>query len=41
MRKQLVLEGIELILSLFSTVGQQQLFPRKIMAKYTKAQMTV
>jgi hypothetical protein len=40
-RRQLVLEGIELILSLFTTVGQQRLFPRKIMTKYTKGQITV
>ncbi|HEX6028566.1 MAG TPA: hypothetical protein VFY64_05950 [Nitrososphaeraceae archaeon] len=35
-RKQLVLEGIDLILALFVAVGQQRLFPRKIMTKYTK-----
>jgi hypothetical protein len=40
-RKQLVLEGIDIIFSLFTAVGQQRLFPRKIMTKYTKGQMTV
>lgn len=40
-RKQLVLEGIDLILSLFVAVGQQRLLPRKIMTKYTKGQITV
>jgi hypothetical protein len=40
-RKQLVLEGLDLILSLFVAVGQQRLFPRKIMTKHTKGQMTV
>jgi hypothetical protein len=37
----MVLEGINLILSLFTRAGQQRLFPRKIMTKYTKGQMTV
>ena len=40
-RKQLVLGRIDIILSLFTTVGQQRLFPRKIMTKHTKGQRTV
>jgi Primase X len=40
-RKQLVLEGIELILSLFVVVGQQRLFPRTIMTRHTKGQIVV
>lgn len=40
-RKRLVSEGTDLILTLFSTVGQQRIFPRKIMTKYTKGQITV
>jgi hypothetical protein len=39
-RKQLALEGIELVFSLFVTAGQRRLFPRKIMTKYTKGQIT-
>ena len=39
-RKQLVLEGLDLILSLFVAVGQQRLFPRKVMTKYTSGQIT-
>ena len=39
-RKRLVSEGIDLILALFNTVGQQRIFPRKIMTKYTKGQIT-
>jgi hypothetical protein len=40
-RKQQVLEGIDIVLSLFTIVGQQRLFPRKIMTKYSKGQITV
>src|SRR4051794_30199400 len=40
-RKQKVLEGIDVILSLFSTVKQQHIFPRKIMTKKTRGQITV
>jgi len=36
----IVLEGIDLIYY-FTTIGQQWLFPRKIMIKFTKGQMTV
>lgn len=37
-RKQLVSEGIDLMISLFIAVGQYRLYPRKIMTKYTKGQ---
>jgi len=40
-RKQKVVEGVNTLLSLFSTVKQQRLFPRKIMTKVTKVQVTV
>lgn len=40
-RRQKVLEGIDVILSLFSTVKQQRIFPRKIMTKKTRGQITV
>lgn len=35
------MEGIELILSLFTRAGQHRLFPRRIMTKHTKVQITV
>jgi hypothetical protein len=40
-RREKVREGINIILSLFSVVKQQRLFPRKIMTKLTKGQFTV
>ena len=40
-RKQLVSEGIDLILSLFTLVGQQRSFPRAIMTKNTNVQIIV
>lgn len=40
-RRHLVLDGIDIILSLITTVGQQRLFPRKIRTKYTKGQITI
>src|SRR4051812_7782024 len=40
-RRQKVLEGINIILSLFSAVDQQRFFPRKIMTKKTRGQVTV
>ncbi|CAN5861048.1 hypothetical protein BH23THE1_BH23THE1_28340 [soil metagenome] len=40
-RKQKVTEGINTILSLFALVKQQRLFPRKIMTKATRGQVTV
>ncbi len=40
-RKQKVEEGAKIILSLFSLVGQQRLFPRKIMTFVTKVQVLV
>jgi hypothetical protein len=40
-RKQLVLEGVDLILSLFIVVGQQRLFPRTIMTKNSNGQIVV
>ncbi len=40
-RKEKVLEGLNILLSLFSTVKQERLFPRKIMTKLTKGQVTV
>ena len=39
-RREKVLEGISIILSLFSTIKQQRLFPRKIMTNLTKVQVT-
>ena len=39
--RQLVSEGIDLILSLFALVGQQRLFPRAIMTKGTNGQIIV
>ena len=39
-RNQLVSEGIDLILALFHTAGQHRIYPRKIMTKYTKGQIT-
>ena len=41
LRRQKVVEGIDLLFSLFSLVGQQRLFPRKIMTSATKGQVTV
>ncbi len=40
-RRQKVLERIDILLSLFSTVKQQRLFPRKIMTSKTRGQVTV
>lgn len=40
-RFQKVLEGINVILSLFSIANQQRIFPRKIMTKKTRGQATV
>src|SRR6478672_4173459 len=40
-RRQKVLQGINTILSLFSTVNQQRIFPRKIMTKKTRGKITV
>lgn len=40
-RKQKVIEGINILLNLFSTVNQQRLFPRNIMTLSTKRQVTV
>src|SRR6478672_413248 len=40
-RRQKVLEESNIILSLFSAVKQQRLFPRKIMTKKTRGQVTV
>ena len=40
-RKQLVSDGIDLILSLFIAVGQQRLFPRTIMTKNLNRQIVV
>ncbi len=40
-RKLLVSGGMDLILSLFTQVGQQRLFPRAIMTKYTNGQIIV
>jgi hypothetical protein len=40
-RRQKVLEDINIILSLFSIVNQQRLFPRKIMTSKTRGQVTV
>ena len=40
-RKQKVTEGINILLSLFSTVEQQRLFPRKIMTPLTKGKVPV
>jgi hypothetical protein len=40
-RMQKVLQGINIILSLFSAVKQQRLFPRKIMTSKTRGQVTV
>lgn len=40
-RKQLVSEGLDLILSLFIAVGQQRLFPRTIMTKNLNGQIVV
>src|SRR4029079_806313 len=41
LRRQKVLEGINILLSLFSIVKQQRIFPRKIMTKKTGRQVTV
>jgi len=38
-RKQLVSEGVDLILSLFDSVGPQRLFPRAIMTKTSNGQI--
>jgi len=40
-RKQLVSEGVDLILSIFTAVGQQRLFPRTIMTKNSNGQIVV
>jgi hypothetical protein len=40
-RRQKVLEGINILLSLFSTTNQQCLFPRKIMTTKTRGQVIV
>lgn len=40
-RKQLVSDGIDLILSLFIAVGQQRLFPRNIMTRNLNRQIVV
>lgn len=40
-RRHKVTEGINILLSLFSAVGQKRLFPRKIMTKATGIQITV
>ncbi|MFY9796652.1 MAG: hypothetical protein WAK17_21150 [Candidatus Nitrosopolaris sp.] len=40
-RKQLVSDGIDLILSLFIAAGQQRIFPRTIMTKYLNRQIVV
>ena len=40
-RKQLVSDGIDLILSLFLAAGQQRIFPRTIMTKNLNAQIVV
>jgi hypothetical protein len=40
-RKQLVSDGIDLILSLFIVVGQQRIFPRTIMTKNLNRQIVV
>ena len=39
-RRQKALEGINIILSLFSLVKQQRIFPRKIMTKISRGQVT-
>jgi hypothetical protein len=41
MRKQLVSEGIDILLSLFMAVGQQRLFPRTIMTKKSNGQIVI
>ena len=40
-RRQKVLDGINILLSLFSIVKQQRIFPRKIMTRETRGQVTV
>lgn len=40
-RKQMVLEGISLILSLFTLAKQQRLFPRTIMTRATRGQIII
>ena len=40
-RRQKVLEGIFILLSLFSTTKQQRIFPRKIMTSKTRGQVIV
>lgn len=40
-RKQIVLEGISLILSLFTLAKQQRLFPRTIMTRATRGQIII
>jgi hypothetical protein len=40
-RKQKVTEGINIILSLFTLVKQQRIFPRAIMTKATRGQVTI
>jgi hypothetical protein len=37
-RKQLILEGVDIILSLYVAAGQQRIFPRTIMTRCTKGQ---
>jgi hypothetical protein len=40
-RKQLVSEGVDLILSIFTAVGQQRLFPRTIMTRNSNGQIVI
>jgi len=40
-RKQLVLEGVDIILSILIAAGQQRIFPRTIMTRFTKGQILV
>ena len=40
-RRELVSEGIDIIVSLFAAVGQQRLFTRTIMTKRTKGRVVV
>jgi hypothetical protein len=40
-RRQQVLKGVNILLSLFSTVSQQRIFPRKIMTEKIRGQVTV
>src|SRR5690348_10025541 len=40
-RRQLVSEGIDIILALFVAVGQQRIFPRTIMTKNSHGQIVI